>query len=467
MQLEKKCDDTDYQLEELADQENQLRKMKGDLDNTYGDYVGKIRYVTEQQKGIIDELKNDISNMKNDISSLKRQLENATSDLTIESKAYARGRNTKNDPNLEGVMSDFVAVHQDRRRVQDDGEGLHDVWVAADKAFLDAAHSEFQVSQRDKGTTLRIQEIMNQISQSNQEIDRILADMQRLEREVGVSKQKGVLCSDMGSDLADLRSRLDDELSKRERIIVCLREHTFLQRNKSDTFGRQLEEIDILLRDIEELRTFLRQRYYDEEAELDELNKEIESHKERLRTIINEINELRILIVEEEHHNDIKRNLLRNRDEYIERLKISIGGMSVKPAPKVEYIITPGDDVDALLAAKLKEFGLNIPLTRLGGGFYLFGTRKIFAKIMNNKLVVRVGGGYMNIDEFLATYSDMELIRINKMMENEGVDVYEELKVYKKYLDENPEAFKKIDPNRRTLIKSPKNKPKPNERGRF
>ena len=85
--------------------------------------------------------------------------------------------------------------------------------------------------------------------------------MQRLEREVGVSKQKGVLCSDMGSDLADLRSRLDDELSKRERIIVCLREHTFLQRNKSDTFGRQLEEIDILLRDIEELRTFLRQRY--------------------------------------------------------------------------------------------------------------------------------------------------------------------------------------------------------------
>lgn len=167
--------------------------MKGDLEGAYGDYVGKIRYVTEQQKGIIDELKNDISNMKNDIGSLKRQLDNTTSELAIESKAYARGRNTKNDPSLEGVMSDFVAVHQERRRVQDDGEGINDVWVAANRDFLDRAHSEFEISQRDKATFMRIQEIMGQICQSNQEVDRILADMQRLEREVGVSKQKGVL----------------------------------------------------------------------------------------------------------------------------------------------------------------------------------------------------------------------------------------------------------------------------------
>jgi hypothetical protein len=34
----------------------------------------------------------------------------------------------------------------------------------------------------------------------------------------------------------------------------------------------------------------------------------------------------------------------------------------------------------------------------------MFGSRKIFAKIMNDKLVIRVGGGYMLIDEFLPTY---------------------------------------------------------------
>lgn len=264
----------------------------------------------------------------------------------------------------------------------------------------------------------------------------------------------------MNADLADVRSRLDYELAQRERALSELREYAT---------GDQREQFDALITEIQELRAFLRQRWNDQQAELEDLKAEIDALKERLRTVISDINELRILIIEEEHHNDIKRNLLRNRDEYIERLKFAISQLeNRKPeAPPVEFVPVPGDDLDALLAEKLRAYGVNIPLTRLGGGFYLFGTRKIFAKIMNGKLVVRVGGGYMVIDEFLATYSDMELIRINKMLENEGVEAYEELKVYKKYKDENPEAFKKIDPKKRTLIKSPKSKPKAHERGRF
>jgi hypothetical protein len=43
----------------------------------------------------------------------------------------------------------------------------------------------------------------------------------------------------------------------------------------------------------------------------------------------------------------------------------------------------------------------------------MFGSRKIFAKIMNDKLVIRVGGGYMLIDEFLPTYGQQELDKIN------------------------------------------------------
>lgn len=52
-----------------------------------------------------------------------------------------------------------------------------------------------------------------------------------------------------------------------------------------------------------------------------------------------------------------------------------------------------------------------MPIKRLGNGYYLFGTRKIFAKIMNGKLVIRVGGGYMVIEEFIATYADQEINR--------------------------------------------------------
>ena len=39
---------------------------------------------------------------------------------------------------------------------------------------------------------------------------------------------------------------------------------------------------------------------------------------------------------------------------------------------------------------------VSVPIRRMEPGFYLFGTRKIYAKVLNNKLVVRVGGGYMS-----------------------------------------------------------------------
>lgn len=38
---------------------------------------------------------------------------------------------------------------------------------------------------------------------------------------------------------------------------------------------------------------------------------------------------------------------------------------------------------------------------RLGGGYYIMGSKKIYCKIMNNRLVVRVGGGYMGIEQFV------------------------------------------------------------------
>ena len=42
----------------------------------------------------------------------------------------------------------------------------------------------------------------------------------------------------------------------------------------------------------------------------------------------------------------------------------------------------------------------------------MFGTRKIYAKIINGRLVIRVGGGYMNIEEFVAHHAQQELIKM-------------------------------------------------------
>jgi len=38
----------------------------------------------------------------------------------------------------------------------------------------------------------------------------------------------------------------------------------------------------------------------------------------------------------------------------------------------------------------------------------MFGTKKIFVKVFHGRLVVRVGGGYLSMDEFLQQFAELE-----------------------------------------------------------
>jgi hypothetical protein len=59
----------------------------------------------------------------------------------------------------------------------------------------------------------------------------------------------------------------------------------------------------------------------------------------------------------------------------------------------------------------------------------MFGTKKIMCKIINGKLVVRVGGGYMSADEFIEQYGRIEML---KMMKQQHDPQFEEAR--KSYL---------------------------------
>lgn len=48
-------------------------------------------------------------------------------------------------------------------------------------------------------------------------------------------------------------------------------------------------------------------------------------------------------------------------------------------------------------------------------GVYQFGQKKVYIKIeKGNQILVRVGGGFMHIDEFIEQYRDQEMNRIEK-----------------------------------------------------
>ncbi len=60
-----------------------------------------------------------------------------------------------------------------------------------------------------------------------------------------------------------------------------------------------------------------------------------------------------------------------------------------------------GDLIDEMIAKHFNSLREPMPIKRLGDGNYLFGAKKIYVKLISGRLVVRVGGGFMSIEEFL------------------------------------------------------------------
>jgi hypothetical protein len=90
------------------------------------------------------------------------------------------------------------------------------------------------------------------------------------------------------------------------------------------------------------------------------------------------------------------------RRENEERRKKEIEEIITKAnQPRKPYVPIKGDQVDEMMAKHINECPFFVPLERLAEGHYMVGTKKVYAKIMNGKLIIRVGGGYMLIDEFL------------------------------------------------------------------
>ncbi len=117
-----------------------------------------------------------------------------------------------------------------------------------------------------------------------------------------------------------------------------------------------------------------------------------------------------------ENEVDRIQNILDDKDRDLGHMEDRMRANGAAANASNNYSAYKGDAVDEQLAKYINMMQCQVPIKRLGNGYYLFGTRKIFAKIMNGKLVIRVGGGYMVIEEFIATYADQEINRC-KMLE--------------------------------------------------
>jgi len=107
---------------------------------------------------------------------------------------------------------------------------------------------------------------------------------------------------------------------------------------------------------------------------------------------------------------------IRDHEAEVETLKSYIVEMRTRIAV---YIPVKSDTVDKALSEYINNYPdrrkLKLMFLRMQEGVYEFGTRRVNVKVERNSIHVKVGGGWVPIDEFLEQYIPVELERYEKI----------------------------------------------------
>ena len=80
------------------------------------------------------------------------------------------------------------------------------------------------------------------------------------------------------------------------------------------------------------------------------------------------------------------------------------------------YVPVRGDAVDMNVADYINNYperqDLRVMFMRESEGTYQFGTKRITIKVENGKILIRTGGGYLSIDEFIDQHQPCELAKL-------------------------------------------------------
>ena len=109
-----------------------------------------------------------------------------------------------------------------------------------------------------------------------------------------------------------------------------------------------------------------------------------------------------------EHENEDKEGQIETLQQYIIDLKSRIA----------VYIPVKGDLIDKKLAEYINNYPdrqkLKIMFLRETEGVYQFGTKRVLVKVEKDNIKIRVGGGFLSLDEFLDQYTPAELEKLER-----------------------------------------------------
>lgn len=373
---------------------------------------------------------------KEELERLKSRLGSSSNTPTSARKSSYRSRPSIDTEDIERPDSTYRSLS--KRTLQDDG--LNEIHSELDSfrqilkmlevekhSMYERMHGyiaeikEWQAQHETNRTTLERerQSLANTLDQQKE-------DLQNSRR---LAEKHTETIYGLEQELEDCRITLmekDDEIVHLKDVEHCLKASESSKEQLSKYFAEQLKRLEEQIQGLQTENSLSKQENLDLVQTVRSLRTQIASQQRQLDDItsLKDETDARIEELESElkqrkdsqHIQEDLQHYMRLTDRLQQELLEEMDSLKqrVKSQPNLPRIVHEpfrGDEVDQGLADYLnsKDPPVPVPFRREEPGVYFFGTKKVFIKIEQGRIIIRVGGGFMRIEEFIDIYTPIEL----------------------------------------------------------
>ena len=425
--LRDRADSTAKNVAQLREAVNQLNADIESLRATNEEDIRRLEEERIKNDQTINDLRNQLSGADHEHNNLKILIEKTRNEITYLNSEKEKHQSQNYQKRIDDFLRQIESSERKTQHLRDEIARISQNWVERLTRVTKQTEDTIRSNEHEEHAR-KIERLLHDLSLKNQELDKLKARRDELLKQVSNddSATKDANNEQARKELDEINNRLLEILSEKNNMYDDLVQNTRelleideeIQRN-SQEIARLTQEYGVLRKELEQKEKII----YDLRIILEQKRKEIEDLKQL-------IEELKATLKERDDEAARLRKLAQEKEAMIKELERQLEEMRAKPPTPEPVIEEPVDadidildDVDAMLAQYINIAGCPVPIKRLGGGYYYFGTKKIFAKILNGKLVIRVGGGYMVIEEFIKTYAEQELLKVNARRQN-GLDIF-------------------------------------------
>lgn len=402
--------------QDLREESGKFNKVISELECHNRDILGSLR----ESHSLIDNLQGDIHRNEIRIS----HLENENSELKLKSKSaatfkaqltasrneheQAERRNIESLQNITNKVNDLEAM---ANKLSAERAAMQE--TKKDSELMNAQLRTELVAERENSTILtneldnlkrklHITESSVHILQSvSEQRDNILKDLNKIRSQHdGVLLQIETMEKDLlekGRDLDMAESRAKDNASKLNSKARNLEEHLNTSRSENNSLKKDNIELKNHIITLEQLLCVKEDVYSQLQNSNDRLNvrtDDCDKLKGQLEAATKVGEQQEEKIFELEKCLIYLKNVLQDKDEYQMNLK----RLLIELKDKSQVYVPLQDEIDLRLGEFINTSSDPKKLTRMflreGQGVYTFGTKRVFVKMENGKIFIRVGGGF-------------------------------------------------------------------------